>query len=110
MAIGIHRRIYFSVVWVQESPVEVDQLRRDKDELLNQLVSMQQQQESAAAESSKLSKKVSHLGNSFVSHEICYCLCGRRYKWCVLSMLEKTSCLSFMCVCVCVLCVCPHCR
>lgn len=51
----------FDVLWVQESPVEVDQLRRDKEELLNQLVSLQQQQESAAAENSNLCKKVTHL-------------------------------------------------
>ena len=48
----------FDVHLVQGSPVEVDQLRRDKEELLNQLVSVQQQQESVTMENSKLSKKV----------------------------------------------------
>ena len=47
--------------YVQESPVEVEQLRRDKEELLNQVVLLQQHQESAAAESTKLCKKVSRL-------------------------------------------------
>lgn len=44
---------------VQESAVEVDQLRRDKDELLNRVVSLQQQQEAAIAEKQRLCKKVS---------------------------------------------------
>ena len=44
----------------QESEVEVGQLRRDKDELLNQVVSLQQQREAAIAENRKLCKKVSY--------------------------------------------------
>lgn len=39
--------------------MEVDQLRRDKEELLNRVVSLQQQQEAAIADKQKLCKKVS---------------------------------------------------
>ena len=41
--------------------MEVEQLRRDKDELLNQVVSLQQQLEVASNENEKLGKKVSRL-------------------------------------------------
>lgn len=43
---------------VQGSPVEVDQLRQDKEELLNQVVTLQQEQEASSAEKERLSKKV----------------------------------------------------
>lgn len=46
-------------VCVQESAVVVDQLRRDKEELLNRVVSLQQQQEAAMADNQRLCKKVS---------------------------------------------------
>lgn len=80
-------------LWVQESPVEVDQLRRDKEELLNQLVSLQQQQEAAAAESSKLCKKVSFFRMKFAVNcmvgDGVFCPCLKRpVVWC-------------LCVCVC---------
>jgi chaperonin cofactor prefoldin len=39
--------------------VVVDQLRRDKEELLNRVVSLQQQQEAAMADKQRLCKKVS---------------------------------------------------
>ena len=39
--------------------MEVDQLRRDKEELLNRVVSLQQQQEAAITDKQKLCKKVS---------------------------------------------------
>ena len=44
---------------MQESAVEVSQLRRDKEELLNRVVSLQQQEEAANADKQRLSKKVS---------------------------------------------------
>ena len=49
------------VVCVQESAAEVDQLRRDKEELLNRVVSLQQQQEAASSDNNRLCKKVSVL-------------------------------------------------
>ena len=46
-------------VCVQESAVVVDQLRRDKEELLNRVVSLQQQQEAGMTNNQRLCKKVS---------------------------------------------------
>ena len=40
--------------------MEVDQLRQDKEELLNQVVALQQEQEASAVEKEKLSKKVKY--------------------------------------------------
>lgn len=54
----------------QGSPVEVDQLRQDKEELLNQVVALQQEQEASALEKEKLSKKVKCKLMSF-SHMSC---------------------------------------